>query len=103
MAEVGAKVAMLVLMLSSLCVAMKSLMLLGGVLGFGIGLFCSRIQENSWPYCLWHASLGAYAGGWLLGWWGRAWQHNLRNSALERANSPAISQTAPSISKPSKT
>jgi hypothetical protein len=82
---------------------MKSLMLFGGVLGFGIGLFCSRIQENSWPYCLWHASLGAYAGGWLLGWWGRAWQQSLRNAALERANSPATPPAAPSISKLSKT
>ena len=93
---------MLLLMLSSHCVAMKLLMLLGGVLGFGIGLFCSRIQENSWPYCLWQASLAAYAGGWLLGWWGRAWQQSLKDSALERAARPAAVLAAPSLSKPSK-
>ncbi|MGA2555355.1 MAG: hypothetical protein ABSG04_03690 [Verrucomicrobiota bacterium] len=81
---------------------MKSLMLLGGVLGFGIGLICSRIQDNSWPYCLWHASLGAYAGGWLLGWWGRAWQHNLKDSAMERANNAVLPLATPSITKPSK-
>jgi len=81
---------------------MKSLMLLGGVLGFGIGLICSRIQDNAWPYCLWHASLGAYAGGWLLGWWGRAWQHNLKDSALERANNPGLPLATPTITKPFK-
>jgi len=81
---------------------MKLLTLLGGVLGFGIGLFCSRIQENSWPCCLWHASLAAYAGGWLLGWWGRAWQHNLKDSAVERATRPAPPLATPSLSKPSK-
>jgi len=54
------------LMLNSLCVAMKLLTLLGGALGFGIGLICSRVHENSWPYCLWHAALAAYAGGWLM-------------------------------------
>ena len=81
---------------------MKSLMLFGGVLGFGIGLFCSRIQENSWPYCLWHASLGAYAGGWLLGWWGRAWRKSLEQSLQEReqaetAITPAV--TTPKVSR----
>ena len=94
--------AMLLLMLSSHCAAMKLLMLLGGVLGFGIGLFCSRIQENSWPYCLLQASLAAYAGGWLLGWWGRAWQQSLKESALERAARPAAVLETPSLSKPSK-
>jgi hypothetical protein len=93
---------MLLLMLSSLCVAMKLLTLLGGVLGFGIGLFCSRIQENSWPCCLWHASLAAYAGGWLLGWWGRAWQQNLKNSTVERATRSPAPLATPSIPKPSK-
>jgi hypothetical protein len=93
---------MLLLMLRSHCVAMKLLMLLGGALGFGIGLFCSRIQENSWPYCLWHASLAAYAGGWLMGWWGRAWQQSLRDSALERATRSAAALATPSVSKPSK-
>jgi hypothetical protein len=79
---------------------MKLLMLLGGTLGFGIGLFCSRIGENSWAYCLWHASLAAYAGGWLMGWWGRAWQQSLRDSVLENANRPATAPATPS--KPSK-
>ena len=102
MGQKSAKVAMLLLMLISLCVAMKLLMLLGGVLGFGIGLFCSRVHESPWPYCFWRASLAAYAGGWLTGWWGRAWQRSLRDSALERAARSAAALAAPSITKPSK-
>jgi hypothetical protein len=82
---------------------MKLLMLLGGALGFGIGLFFSRAQENSWPYCLWHASLAAYAGGWLLAWWGRSWQTNLKNAAQERMSRPAPAAAVPPNPKFSKT
>jgi hypothetical protein len=82
---------------------MKLLMLLGGALGFGIGLICSLVHENSWACCLWHASLAAYAGGWLMGWWGRAWQRSLKESALERAARSAAAPAAASIPKPAKT
>ena len=63
---------------------MKLLMLMGGALGFGIGLLCSRSRENSWVFCLLHATLGAYVGAWLMGWWGRAWQKNLEERETER-------------------
>jgi membrane protein DedA with SNARE-associated domain len=82
---------------------MKLLMLLGGVLGFAIGFLSSRSQENSWSYCLWHASLAAYVGGWLMGWWGRVWQQNLKNSAQEQElRAAAAAMAAPSITKTSK-
>jgi hypothetical protein len=81
---------------------MKLLLLLGGALGFGIGLVFSRAQENSWPFCLWHACVAAYAGGWLTGWWGRAWQKNLKDADLERQNSSTPAFPLSSISKPSK-
>jgi hypothetical protein len=81
---------------------MKLLLLLGGALGFGIGLFFSRAQENSWTYCLWHGCLAAYAGGWLMGWWGRAWQSNLKETALERQNNPSPAIPSSTIPKTSK-
>jgi hypothetical protein len=81
---------------------MKLLLLLGGVVGFGIGLSFSHAQENSWTFCLWQASLAALAGGWLLGWWGRAWQKNLKDAALEREKVAAQATSAPSIPKPIK-
>ena len=86
-----------------ICAAMKLLMLSGGVMGFGIGLFFSRAQENSWSYSLWQASLASYAGGWLMGWWGRSWQSNLKEEARERMHRPAPTLTPSSNPKPSKT
>jgi membrane protein DedA with SNARE-associated domain len=82
---------------------MKLLMLLGGVLGFAIGFISSSSRENSWPYCLWHASLAAYVGGWLMGWWGRVWQQNLKNAAQEQElRAAAAAMSAPSTPKTSK-
>jgi hypothetical protein len=63
---------------------MKFLLLIGGLSGFGIGLVCSWIKECSWPTMLWHASLGAYAGGLLMRWWGRAWRSTLAQAIHER-------------------
>jgi 4-amino-4-deoxy-L-arabinose transferase-like glycosyltransferase len=62
---------------------MKALLLIGGLLGFGIGLIFSWAQESSWPSCLWHACLAAYLASLLLRWWGRAWRKSLENSFSE--------------------
>jgi hypothetical protein len=67
---------------------MKSLLLVGGVLGFGAGLALSLIQEEAWPTCLWHGSVGAYVSAMLMRWWGQAWQRNLEQALLERENTP---------------
>ena len=69
---------------------MKSLLLIGGLLGFGIGLFFSWLQENAWPTTLWHACLGAYLTGLLMRWWGNAWRRSLENALLERRSSPSV-------------
>jgi hypothetical protein len=81
---------------------MKFLLLIGGALGFAIGLLFSWMQQSSWPSSLWHACLAAYLSSWLLVWWGKAWQKNLQHAWLERQNqsSPLISR--PTASKPSK-
>jgi 4-amino-4-deoxy-L-arabinose transferase-like glycosyltransferase len=80
---------------------MKSLLLIGGILGFGIGLIFSWAQESPWPFCLWHACLAAYLAALLLRWWGRAWRRNLES--VLAANQ---SQTSPldisSLSKATK-
>jgi hypothetical protein len=72
---------------------MKSLLLIGGLFGFGIGLLFSWAAENPWPTCLWHACVGAYLTGMLLRWWGRAWRKSLEAAFVERQtmNSPAAS------------
>jgi hypothetical protein len=56
---------------------MKALLLIGALLGFGIGLIFSWVEESPWPSALWQACLAAYLAGLLLRWWGRAWRKNL--------------------------
>jgi hypothetical protein len=77
---------------------MKALLLMGGLLGFGIGLIFSWAQESAWPACLWHACLAAYLASLLLRWWGRAWRKNLEKSFSE--NQPFTA--APNLSSLSK-
>jgi hypothetical protein len=68
---------------------MKALLLIGGLLGFGIGLVFSWAQESAWPDCLWHACLAAYLAAHLLRWWGRAWRRNLEMALSQNASSAA--------------
>jgi hypothetical protein len=67
---------------------MRSLLLLGGLLGFVIGLAFSWAQQSPWPSCLWHACAAAYLAGFVLRWWGHAWRKSLEQSFLERQNMP---------------
>ena len=63
---------------------MKSLMLVGAVLGWGVGMGASYSQGNPWPACFWHGCLAAYLTALLMRWWGRAWRKSLQQSLLER-------------------
>ncbi len=80
---------------------MKALLLIGGLLGFGIGLVFSWAQESAWPSCLWHACLAAYLASQLLRWWGRAWRRNLE-MALTEDRSQTGSIDFSSLSKATK-
>lgn len=63
---------------------MKLIMVLGGVMGFGIGATFSWAQGSSWPALVWRSALAALLGGILLRWWGRLWLTSLRDSLQER-------------------
>lgn len=52
---------------------MKILMILGGLLGFLIGAGFGLAQTSAWPDALLRASVTAFAGGFMLRWWGRMW------------------------------
>jgi hypothetical protein len=80
---------------------MKSLLLIGGLLGFCAGLSLSWAEECSWPACLWHGSLAAYLTALLMRWWGSAWRKNLED-AMNEAHATAESTNNPLISKPGK-
>lgn len=64
---------------------MKKLMLLGGMLGFGIGAVFGRLQEASDATILWRSCVAALAAGLLMRWWGRLWITNLKTTLAEQA------------------
>ena len=81
--------------------SMKLLMLIGGLLGFSIGLLFSWAEESSGSTALWHACLAAYLSATLFRWWAGAWRKNLAEALRERQSKPA-SFNPPSLSKASK-
>ena len=63
---------------------MKLLMILGGLIGFLIGISFGLVQESSWPSVFWRASIAAYASGFLMRWWGKVWVQGLQAAYQER-------------------
>ena len=63
---------------------MKLIMVLGGLLGFGIGFGFSWAQGSSWPSVVWRAAATALVAGILMRWWGRLWIKCLRDARLEK-------------------
>lgn len=77
---------------------MKILMILGGMLGFLVGIGFGLAQTSGWPDAFWRASITALAGGFLLRWWGRMWLHCLTQAQQEKlAVAPA--DTSASLTK----
>jgi len=63
---------------------MKLLMILGGLLGFGIGVSFGLLQQSDWSSILWRSAVAAYVAGWLMQWWGRVWLQGLKEVGEER-------------------
>jgi hypothetical protein len=80
---------------------MRILLLIGGLLGFSVGLLFSWAEQSSGPACLWHACLAAYVAAVLMRWWGNAWRKNLVESLRERESAPEPVHAA-SLSKVNK-
>jgi len=80
---------------------MKLLLLLGGLLGFGIGLLFGWAEDSSGSACLWHACLAAYLTAILMRWWGDAWRNGLTEALRER-QAASEQNSSPPLSKASK-
>lgn len=64
---------------------MKRLMIIGGMLGFAIGMALGSSTEGAdGPTVLWRSSVACVAGGVLLRWWGRVWVRCLRDAHLRQ-------------------
>jgi hypothetical protein len=82
---------------------MKSLLLVGGLLGWGMGVGVSYLRGDSWPTCFWHGCLAAYLTALLMRWWGRAWRTSLQQSLQEREKAEQSMPTATITPKVSRT
>lgn len=63
---------------------MKLLLLMGGLLGFAIGIGFGLVHEQSLPSALVHACVALYIGAMLMRWWGRVWIKALQDAHKER-------------------
>ena len=81
---------------------MKLMMVLGGLIGFGIGMSFSWAQESPWPSSLWRACVSAYASCLLMRWWGRLWLKSLQQALLERQTAALKAAEAQTSSSPAE-
>jgi hypothetical protein len=82
---------------------MKSLLLVGGLLGWGVGMGASYLKGNTWPTCFWHGCLAAYLTAWLARWWGRVWRSILQQSLLAREKAEQAMPATTITSKAART
>lgn len=86
---------------------MKLLMILGGLIGFGLGLLGGLLQGCAWPQVFGRACVAALLAGIVLRWWGQVWAKNFQKAVEERsrqngpAHTPTVS-TQPSSPSPAK-
>lgn len=67
---------------------MKKMMMMGGLLGFGIGAVTGWVNEVGLPALFLRACVAALVSGLLFRWWGRVWLSGLKES-LEKAAAAA--------------
>ena len=75
---------------------MKRFMILGGLLGFLIGVGFGTAQQSAWPAVIWRACAAALVSGILMRWWGRIWIRSLHQAWREQAqpaSAPAKTKT----------
>jgi hypothetical protein len=72
---------------------MKKLMIMGGFLGFLIGITVGLAQHSSWSSILWRASVAAVVAGFLLRWWGQVWMNGLAQAYQEKLAAAEALQT----------
>jgi hypothetical protein len=66
---------------------MRAWMILGGFMGFLIGILFGLAQGSAWPSVIWKASVATLLAGLLMRWWGRVWINSIRDSHRQRPSS----------------
>jgi hypothetical protein len=63
---------------------MRLWMILGGLIGFLIGVSFGIAQGSAWPAVIWRASVATFLAGVVLRWWGGVWIRSLQQAQGER-------------------
>lgn len=74
---------------------MKKMMMMGGFLGFGIGVVTGLVNEVTWPALFLRACVAALVSGLLFRWWGRVWLSGLKDSLEQAAAAAKNAKTGP--------
>ena len=67
---------------------MRIWMILGGLIGFIIGISFGLAQGSAWPSVIWRASIAMFLAGVVFRWWGRLWIRSLQQAHRERLSNP---------------
>ncbi len=73
---------------------MKKMMIMGGFLGFGIGVGTGLVKEVAYPALFLRACVAALLSGLLFRWWGRVWISGLKDSLAAKAATKASGPAA---------
>lgn len=63
---------------------MRLWLLLGGLIGFVIGITFGLLQGCPWPSVIWRASVAMFLAGVLMRWWGGVWVRSLKEAQRDR-------------------
>jgi hypothetical protein len=63
---------------------MRLLMVLGGAIGFSIGVLMGFAHDCPPLTMLWRASVAALLSGVVLRWWGRVWMESYRQAQRQK-------------------
>ncbi len=74
---------------------MKSLMILGSVVGFLFGAGFSLSGGCTWSTAVWRASVAALVVALLARWWGRIWLQGLQEAVEQRRHARRLSPVNP--------
>ncbi len=81
---------------------MKTLMLCGAIIGFGLGLALGYAGRAEWPSMLWRACIAAVVLGLMMRWWARVWVRGLHASLAARRAAEIAARQQKTPSTPSK-
>jgi hypothetical protein len=68
---------------------MKLMMILGGFIGFLMGLVMGAMQHCAWQGVIWRASVVALLTGIVFRWWARIWIRGFVQAYQQRHTPPA--------------